>query len=219
MATYTDTFTEGSNTVLTSHTPDSGGTWTGLLDTTAGASVPTVFSATGVLSPSANSNSNRVASTVSWTPATADYDVTMVADGVSAGDDAFWIIARCTDASNFYAAVFYGGATTCYIIEVVAGVVADLTSGAATIANGDSLKFELIGTALKVYQNAVQILSVTDASLASAGKVGIGFGNIRTALDDVNTSVDITSFVLTDIVGGSSVVPIVLSQYRRRRGI
>lgn len=207
MAIYTDNFTEGgSNVALTSHTPDSGGSWSTLLDTTSAGSALTVIAATDVLSPTGGTNSARLAATVSWTPLSADYYVRIVMAAASTGDDAFWLIARCADASNFYAAVFYGGATTVYIIKVVAGVVTDLTSASVTIGNSDTLTFNVVGTSLTVDQNGSQILSTTDSALTAAGVGGIGFGNIRNATDDVNTGVDITQFVLFDIVAGQPTI-------------
>jgi hypothetical protein len=68
---FADTFTEASNTNLTSHTSDSGASWTVNID--GGGPGPIVEGGTGVLIPLSVANWATVTANV--TPPSADYDV------------------------------------------------------------------------------------------------------------------------------------------------
>jgi hypothetical protein len=211
MATYTDTFTEGSNIDLATHTPDSGGAWT-MSEQTNTTSVINVQAADDTASPTVNTNGSagvppRIIYTVDWTPDNANYDVSFTIDAVSAGDDGAGVVARWADSSNYYVAMLDGSDAA--ILAKVVGGTRTVIDGpeAVTAAATDVWKFELRGTTLKFYQNGVERCSASDGALTAKGVVGIGFGALGTTeTDDINTSWDITDFILEDAAAGEEIM-------------
>lgn len=202
--TYSDSFTEGSDTALTSHTPDSAGSWSEVIDS-AGTVTATVIAASDELSPNVIAADANAAYIASWTPFSADYSLTMKWANTT-GDNLYsgCMLARYADANNFYAMCVYraAAATDVRVTKRVSGTYTNLLSLDCGPADGDVMKFELTGTALAAYKNGVLCTagSTTDASLAAKGSVGIGFGHFRTgaAADDVHTDVDVDDFTLID---------------------
>jgi hypothetical protein len=76
---------------------------------------------------------------------------------------------------NWYWFWFDGGSDT-QILRVESGATTNIrTDNTFTFASGDTLKFEIVGTALKVYKNGSvhSALNATDGNIAS-GKPGFG---------------------------------------------
>lgn len=82
--------------------------------------------------------------------------------------------------------------------KLVNGVLTRLVSYTTALAANDVIRLECIGTAIKVYRNSVEIISVTDSSLASGQPGGYYFfdNSNATQLDD---------FVATDELSAAAV--------------
>lgn len=202
---FQDTFTVGSNTALTSHTPDIGTSWTLLIDSTAGAVVVNAVATTDFATASANSSSNKIAYRADYTPASADMDVimTLSGGGPSGGDDPIMLLARIVDASNFYALVLYQNAKSgndFFIYKVVAGTATAIGTAASFDETGsETVMFSLRGTSLKGYKNGVELVAATDSTFTSSGMGGLGYGNIVNSIDDIALAWDVTSFQIDEI--------------------
>jgi hypothetical protein len=116
------------------------------------------------------------------------------------------MFARYANSSNWYGAFIKSGvATDVGICERVGGAAISCLSGAsASPVATDVYKFELRGTALKLYENGVQVVSVTDSSLSATGSPGLGFGNCTdTSTDDINTGNRVDDFTVVDPGGAA----------------
>jgi hypothetical protein len=208
-ATLVDNFTEASTLELSTHTatPDTG-TWTKQL-----GSAGVQFNVTGSTDRinSTSNDSNLILYTISWTPATASYDVkwTWVTEstGGTPDDDVSGLVARFTDTSNYYYAGFKRGAATpdTYIGKIVAGVRTDLVSGDCGQVNGDILTFVITDAVKKIQVNGADCsgLTTSDNALTSVGVVGVACGNvIAVAGSDCSASAGQDDFTLVDTVAG-----------------
>lgn len=204
-----DTFTEGSNTALTLHTPDTGTAWTEAHD--PGGATATV-NAAGYVALSAGANSNHVIYTITPNPglSSADYDVSITVTQLvtaQSDKDPVMLIGRYADSSNYYAFGVDGDTSKTYaLFEKVGGTVTVLSTAAITMAANDVLKFSLRGDTLKVYQNGGQVACAVDASLSAAGSAGLAWGNAAGAtwgssLGDAATGWRLDSFLLDDFTG------------------
>jgi hypothetical protein len=111
----------------------------------------------------------------SETPPSADYSVQAT---VRWGDYTSTIIGLAgridTSAETLYLAQYNQGNYRIY--KSVAGTQTELAGPTAGPTAGDTdvtLKLEMIGTAIKLYSNSVEILSATDSSISAVGKGGI----------------------------------------------
>jgi hypothetical protein len=204
-----DTFTEGSNTALPLHTPDTGTSWTEAHDP-GGATI--TVSTGGYVAASGGANTNHNIHTITPNPAfsSADYDVSITVTQLLTGNtdkDPFLLIGRYADSSNYYAFGVDGDTSKTYaLFEKVGGTVTVHATAAITMAANDVLKFSLRGDTLKVYQNGGQLACAVDASLSAAGSAGLGWGNASGAtwgsnLADVNVGWRLDSFLLDDFTG------------------
>lgn len=82
-----------------------------------------------------------------------------------------------------------------YIGEFVAGVFSVLASSAQTVASGDVIRLEVVGSNLTVFQNGVSRTTASDGTRTS-GRVGI-----VSYPDIAITDVDIASFQAGDFLG------------------
>lgn len=192
-----DTFTEGSDTVLSSHVPDTGTGWTQEANTTAG-SVVNVIAAVDNIQLDVRGTNSHIIYSAQPDPTDRNYYVEMTLTTVdfSAGDKVF-LILRYVDANNYY---FFGGSVgggtpNMKIYKVVAGTVTTLASDAVNnIVNGSIWRFQGIGTKLTAFLDTVETISATDGTFSSPGKGGIGWGNLAVALDDASVDWDLDDF-------------------------
>jgi len=88
-------------------------------------------------------------------------------------------VLRYVDQNNFYLVQIYdntgSGVNTVLIYKRVAGTFTSLGTVLATFTRGTQYTFraEIVGSEIKVYQNGTLLISATDSSLTSAGKVGL----------------------------------------------
>lgn len=178
-----DLFTDTTGTVLSSHTPDGthpGGAWT--------QKYPGGYAAWEL-----SVKSNRVLATRTdtvgsltveyWLSGSSNADCAAEADAYlyskAAGSNAVMVACRVSGASfaarNQYRAVLADDGTLT-LGKMVAGTYTSLSSvayGTLTVGQTYTVRVEAIGTAVKVYVNGVQQISVTDSSVTAGGGLAI----------------------------------------------
>jgi hypothetical protein len=168
-----DTFTGSDSTALTSHTGETGATWT-RHTSYAAFTVPNIQG--NRLAPNDGGNNNCVVY-ASGTPGTADYQVQ--ADFWYSGTKALGlsIVGRVdTAADTFYWFRHNPSTNNWELIKRVAGANTTLgtfTDGSFSSGTTRVGKLSMVGTAIKCYVDGVQQISVTDSAISSAGKAGV----------------------------------------------
>lgn len=183
MAVVQDTFTDTAGTLLTSHTGEVGATWTN----------HPVFEATiqitdvNRIRPSTASTANGCLAYASGVPSTADYSVSVVVVAKSLDDLAGVRGRHDTTANTCYEAIYnaVGISTQWRLAKRVAGAFTELGtfSQAISLDTAYTLKLEMIGTAIKLYVDDVERVSVTDGDVTAVGRAAVTFWG-----DDVTPS-------------------------------
>lgn len=176
-AVVTDTFTDASNTLLSSHTGETGATWTKHPSYAGDSYISNANRMRG------GGNSMYYASGV---PATADYDVQADFCGMAQNASTTGIAGRVSTTSNdAYRVVFDVPNTGMYLLQKVnAGVVTQLQAIGAwqwggNFADGSThnVKLQMRGSSIKVFIDGVERMSVTDSSITAAGRAGVYTGS------------------------------------------
>ena len=156
---------------LSTHTPDSGGTWTKHPNQTDDIDIA---ASSHYIFGSAGSGSLYYHSAV---PSSADYSITsnifIFSNAVATYPS---VVGRIDTSASTYYQAYYDQANTRWAIDrLVTGTRTTLDFFGQFLTNSQtySLKLELIGTAIKIYVDGVLRISVTDSSISSAGKVGV----------------------------------------------
>jgi hypothetical protein len=120
-----------------------------------------------------------------------DSEVYMTLTALAENYERTFLFLRKTAADTVYMATFDAAPTnTVTITRVVATVETAIGSATAvTLAAGDTIGFEAIGTALKIYRKPsagawALIKSETDGGITGAGYAGIGTSGASAILDD-----------------------------------
>lgn len=206
-----DNFTEGADTALTNHDPDTGagvGDWSEAEDS-AGTEVIQVDSATDSVEPSNSTTSARVIMVMTPDSAlgSADYDVSVTLNAFTTGQadaDPLGVVARWQSAGNYYVA---GLATLSndrlFMGKRVANTYTSLAENSTpTVSAGAVLKFTLRTDTLRLYLNGSQVLCAVDAAHSSTGQAGMAWGNVSDfTAADVNVSNRLDVFTLDDATG------------------
>lgn len=206
-----DTMTEGSNLTLASHTPDTGGAWAQHPNFTTNT-----FSVQGGLGYCIGSSSSGTSIYYNnATPPSADYyvEATIQHNGAGASTSLTGVCGRlATGASTMYMAYYNPGTAVWLLEKLVAGTNTQLGSYSTTLAVLTSavVKLEMIGTAIKVFIDGVERISVTDSSITAAGFAGIRGRSVGRHLD-------VTADQIGGGGGGSSIAPISINFNRQRR--
>jgi hypothetical protein len=189
-----DGFTEGGgNVVLSSHTVDTtGGTWV------EHGSYPDDCSITAVSDDLTAPAGGFCLYYNTASPATADYSVV---GGVFVASNAVasypGVAGRVDTGANTAYRVYYDQPGGQWVLDkMVAGANTGLGTFSQSLTNSQTyaMKLEMIGTAIKVYIDDVQRISVTDSAIAAAGKAA--------AMQVAASGQQLTSIVATDIGGG-----------------
>lgn len=196
---WLDTFTEGSDTTLASHTPDQGTSWSLLLQN--GTPTATVIAASDVVAVSTSDTSIGVAYKITPDVSGADYEVkaTLTAKG-TVTEAVVVLLARCADANNWYYASFYPIFPFVEVGKKVSGTVTALDddAGANAFSAGDVLSLVVTGTTIEAKVNGSTKASATDSDLSAAGAAGLGFGNITPySGDKTDTGMTLDDFTVT----------------------
>lgn len=170
MAFLDDSLTDANGTLLSAHVGELNAAWTkhpnagsGTFDIRAnrtrpvGTGLPQLYYASGV-------------------PASADYDVDGVISLLTDTGTGPAIMGRlATNDDTGYGVRWISAATDIIqLFKVVAGAITQLQTFNFPFAAGDvAVKLEMRGTAIKVYVNGVERISVVDNAIAAAGRVGV----------------------------------------------
>jgi hypothetical protein len=206
MGFFSDAFTEDVDTTLASHTPDVGTSWTLLWSDGSGPTLRADGDTDSLQSGSANNSG--VIYTADATPPSEDYDlaITLVA-GVGLAARPFYLFVRLQDQENMYAVRLTQATNGGLLYKKVSGTWTALGSAFTCPANGSVCKLEIIGSALKFYDDGVEIASATDTDITAAGKAGLGLGGgaeLVTSTDDANSVWQWDTMVVTDLGGGAT---------------
>lgn len=186
MAFVSDSFTDTDGTNLGSHTGETGATWT---------IHPSYSVHAKIQSNRAYANGALRCYYASGTPASADYAVEGVIRRVTKTGNAGIAGRVDTSANTMYLVIWQGGANW-ELYKFVSGTGTQLGSGYNDDpADGTdrTVKLEMIGTAIKVYVDGTERISVTDSAITAAGRAGI-----RTNTATTTTGYHIDSLTATD---------------------
>lgn len=203
---FEDSFTEGADTTLASHTPSPTGTsWT-KVESAAGKNLR-VASASDTCEADGSGAGNTMYSATPG-PTSADYDVlfTLAALETSNNPYSCGVMGRFADASNYY----YGRvlpslqANDKRIYKEIAGVQTSLGSGDNANTVSDVILLEMRGSTLRLLQNGVERVSVSDSALTAAGKGGLLWGGI--AGDSTISTWRVDDFKVDEVVAAAGLV-------------
>jgi hypothetical protein len=111
--------------------------------------------------------------------------VTFTADVTPTIGKDVWVLFRVQDASNFYLFTLDG----CEVYKMVNGSFQSVGKGSGSFTTGTTytIKVELSGSSIKVYNGSTQVFSGTDSQF-SAGKVGFGSNSSQGTFDNVTVT-------------------------------
>jgi hypothetical protein len=163
---FQDTFTGTAGTNVTAHTPDVGTSWVQHASFSGG-----IF-----LISDANRSRPSVVDAYYYSsdnPASADYDVQADFRAFDTGGGNGIMGRMSTVGVNGYLVQAQGTALKLY--SAVSGSFTNIGTTTSTLTTGQTktVKLEMRGTAIKVYVDGVQEISVTDSAVSAAGKPGM----------------------------------------------
>jgi hypothetical protein len=170
-----DTFTDTNGTLLTSHTPDSGGSWA--YHASYGTSSAVISAANRVR----NNGSVTTLAYHSQAPSSADYDVEIDVVPFAYTTQSLGVCGRIDTASDtFYRARYDGNIDTWKLEKVVSGTPTGLGTYGTAISGTQRLRLRMTGSSISLWVAGVQQITATDSSITAAGRTGIyisGTGN------------------------------------------
>lgn len=174
-----DTFTEASNTALTSHTPDTGTGWTEVFNDSA-SSIAQVYGTGDYVAITTGEGGVGIACSAEPDPDTAAYvieakELATVISTRNAG-----LFARRTDNSNYYVFQILGYDDTPNdrkIFKRVSGSFVELAATDEGDAAGQFFQFIITDSKKSVRQDGREILSTSDNALTSKGDCGLAWGS------------------------------------------
>ena len=188
---FSDTFTEAGDTALESHTPDTGTGYTEIIDT--GTCALWIYGGPNFLDANTSifwggcSNASGSLVETDDIMSHADVEVSVLQVNGDSFNDSNTIACRVQANGEMYILDF--NESDSYLVRRNSdGSWTSLADG-PPISDGSTVKLECLGTAIKAYDDGVQIISVTDSTITSAGKAGIGQGAIWIALDDTSSQI------------------------------
>jgi len=168
-----DTFTDTNGTLLSAHTPETGGSWT----KRSGFSNLTITSNKAV----GSSNFNNVYTNAA-VPGGNEYDIEYdLTPSSGYNNDCF---GRFVDLNNYFRCVLANNFI--YFYKKVSGTETLITFVGYSLNIGvvNTVKFEIRDAAKKVYIDSVEKISTADDSITDAGIVGIG-GDSESKIDNL----------------------------------
>jgi hypothetical protein len=213
---FNDTFTDNSglDIVLSSHTPEIGGSWV------EHPSYPDDVFVNATAIHGTSVSAGVYYNTAS--PASADYSVQadiVVIDYQDASCPG--VVGRVDPAADtLYRARYHAAFGYWELVKHVAGSETVLGTFSQILTNYETytLKLEMIGTAIKVYVDGAPRISVTDSSISAAGKAGITqVGNEGQQVTSVTASPASGQF-LVDLFADHSGQLVILSSHAPETG-
>lgn len=201
---FQDSFTGSSGTLLQSHTPDVGTSWSEIIDN--GRDIRIGPHPTNNIEVTSNGSNVGTLYQANATYNTADYDVS--ADVLWSGGDSNYtrtLAARIQDANNMYTLVY--GANIFQLWKRTSGTWSLLASGSSYPSGdtssapyiGDNVRLRVQGNVISGFINNTEVVSTTDSDHTNAGVAGVGFGYVNDSSDDSGTGVDTDNFLVQTI--------------------
>lgn len=219
-AVFHDTFAPaGSNTLLQDVVPDTVGTaWT--LDGNSNAVSATIVRfasgthADGRIGATANEENKRIGHFISPDPSAADYEIEIELAAIPALVDdaqsrAMLVMGRRQSDASCYGMLFTAHLDSFYRVYLVRmtglGAVVSYSNFHGTLVGTDAWKLVLDGDQISAARKpsggafSTVIGPLTDATIAPAGKAGIGFGAYDSGISDINAGWRVNSFKVTEL--------------------
>lgn len=201
---FSDNFNgAGATTELSAWAPDVGTSWSKLW-----ASSTQVFQVLtgGTVRCSNNAGDVGFIYTADATYPSADYEAQIDFITTFSTITPLYLGVRCQDQENMYGVrlVLSAGSNNAQLYQKVLGVWLAIGT-VVTIADGSVVKVQIIGTTLKLFDDGVEVDSVTVVDISAAGKAWIGHGGgaeLVTSTDDVRATSMLDNFSVTDLGGG-----------------
>lgn len=212
MPFFSDTFTDTDGVQLQNHAPTLGTSWTRLWGTNAANDLEINLNA---CRPDANVGDAGLIYTADATYPSANYDITFTITSAITSLGPIYSFVRIQDQENMYAVYIKDGAAVCQLYKKVAGTWSAIGSAFEEPAAGSVCKLEINGTALKFYDDGVEIGSATDSSISAAGKAGMGAGGgaeLVTAADDIRSAWKFDTLSVNDLGGGAGLAQPIFSK-------
>ena len=197
---FNDTFT-GAAGNLSAHSPDTGTSWTSVLQSTVLIKLDGSGNAYDGVGPD---SAGYQYLTADATYPSANYNITATLSTFSPGGGTrmIGIIGRYVDSSNYYMATIIdsGQANDVRIYKVVAGTATKISGSEDTNpTTNDVFIFEFNGSAIGLKKNGSYVINpITDATFSSAGKAGLGAGDFgtETGMQTAGTGALVTTFLV-----------------------
>jgi RHS repeat-associated protein len=145
----------------------------------------------------------------------ADVDIEATVNTLdSNSEQPIWLIGRWADANNMFAVAITDNSTNkARLYKIVNGTATLLGTSSAIPADGNTVKLEMRGPAIKFYIQGVEEISVTEANdLTAAGKSGLGYGAIHSQFSTYDArNIRASSFKVTEIDVSGGTPPVMAS--------
>lgn len=204
---FQDNYVEPTtNTLLDAHTPDVGTGYTLLFQDASGPTLAAIAASDTGKCLTGATNLGAIY-TCNTTYLSADYEIQLTVVALSATDARPLLMGvRAQDVDNMYGVRMKDIASGYQMYKKVAGTWSTLGS-AVTIADGSVVKLQMIGTALKLFDDGIEVASATDSDITLAGEAWLAVGGgaeLVAAGDDANTTTEFDTLTVTDVAAAPS---------------
>lgn len=205
-----DAFAGTGGTVLSAHTPDSGGTWT----------LHPSYSGTAVLDAANRLRQATTAASCYYAnvpPTSENYDVTANVNRLSnaAFPSTAGVVGRLdTSTDTCYTARQEIQGSNWALYKRVAGTETSLgTSSVPSITTGtpNTMTLRMVGSSIKVLVDGVVRISATDSSITNTGRAGVRFTSVTASPTDT-TLIHLEDFAAEDVPVDPRVILPVIAQ-------
>jgi hypothetical protein len=208
---FSDSMTEDVTTLLQDHPPDIGTSWTRLWGTDASTRSLQVLDTDLGVRCTGNSGDYGMLYTADTTYPSANYEAWFTFATTFSTITPIYLCARIVDQENMYAVrlVLSSGGNNAQLYKKVSGTWSTLGS-TVTIADGSVVKLSANGTAIKVYDDGVEVISVTDSGVAGTGKAGVAHGGgteLVNSTDDTRSTLMFDTFEVNDLGAATKAPP------------
>jgi lysophospholipase L1-like esterase len=170
-----DTFTDTPNTLLESHTGSTGATWT---------KNPAFSTGSAAISSASRLRGNATNAVYysSGSPSSADYDVEADFYVASPSGAAGITLRMSASLATYYLLDYEGPSSAWHLYTVLGGSTINVITFTQSLTTGQSYHVRLAarGSQITAYVDGVQIISISDTSIPSAGHPGLFFSQSDT---------------------------------------
>lgn len=202
---FSDTFTEGIDTELSLHSPETGAGWTQIVAVIDNSNqIPVVGSTlradnSGYMRVDSCGGNDGSLYRINNVLSSADYEVATLYTNEDTSDDYSILFARAVNADNMYA--FQWSADRGQLFVKNTGVWTQIGSNTPGISEGSRVALQAVGNRIAVRDDGVIIINEVDSTISSIGYAGVGMGAAITTgadcssqrLDDFEVTTNIAS--------------------------